>query len=159
MTEKLQIALNEQITAELWSANLYLSMSFFLKREGFEGFSHWMRKQYQEEVKHATAIADYMTDRNAIPKIDKIDVVPQSWKSPLEAFEDAYKHERHVTQLIDLLVKTASDEKDNATQDFLWGFVREQVEEEANTLHIVEKMRKAGEAGLFFMDNQLGERN
>ena len=159
MTEKLQIALNEQITAELWSANLYLSMSFFLKREGFEGFSHWMRKQYQEEVKHATAIADYMTARNAIPKIDKIDVVPQSWKNPLEAFEDAYKHERHVTQLIDLLVKTASDEKDNATQDFLWGFVREQVEEEANTLHIVEKMRKAGEAGLFFMDNQLGERN
>ena len=159
MTEKLQIALNEQITAELWSANLYLSMSFFLKREGFEGFSHWMRKQYQEEVKHATAIADYMTARNAIPKIDKIDVVPQSWKSPLEAFEDAYKHERHVSQLIDLLVKTASDEKDNATQDFLWGFVREQVEEEANTLHIVEKMRKAGEAGLFFMDNQLGERD
>ncbi|MEE0388211.1 MAG: ferritin, partial [Phocaeicola vulgatus] len=25
MTEKLQNALNEQITAELWSANLYLS--------------------------------------------------------------------------------------------------------------------------------------
>ena len=56
MTEKLQIALNEQITAELWSANLYLSMSFFLKREGFEGFSHWMRKQYQEEVKHAAEV-------------------------------------------------------------------------------------------------------
>ena len=29
MTEKLQNALNEQITAELWSANLYLSMSFY----------------------------------------------------------------------------------------------------------------------------------
>ena len=35
MTEKLQNALNEQITAELWSANLYLSMSFYLEREGF----------------------------------------------------------------------------------------------------------------------------
>ena len=34
MTEKLQNALNEQITAELWSANLYLSMSFYLEREG-----------------------------------------------------------------------------------------------------------------------------
>ena len=33
MTEKLQNALNEQITAELWSANLYLSMSFYLERE------------------------------------------------------------------------------------------------------------------------------
>ena len=40
MTEKLQKALNEQITAELWSANLYLSMSFFLLRL----FSHPMCK-------------------------------------------------------------------------------------------------------------------
>ena len=42
MTEKLQNALNEQITAELWSANLYLSMSFYLEREGFSGMARWM---------------------------------------------------------------------------------------------------------------------
>ena len=36
MTENLQKALNGQITAELWSANLYLSMSFYLEKEGFE---------------------------------------------------------------------------------------------------------------------------
>ena len=34
MTENLQKALNGQITAELWSANLYLSMSFYLEKEG-----------------------------------------------------------------------------------------------------------------------------
>ena len=50
MTEKLQKVLNEQITAELWSANLYLSMSFYMKKDGFDGFAHWMYKQYQEEV-------------------------------------------------------------------------------------------------------------
>ena len=158
MTERLQKALNEQITAELWSANLYLSMSFCLKRDGFDGFAHWMYRQYQEEVKHATQIAHYLINRNAIPKIDKVDVVPQCWKNPMEAFEDAYKHERHVTQLIDLLVKIASEEKDNATQDFLWGFVREQVEEEATVLNIVEKMRKAGEAGILYLDDKLGRR-
>lgn len=158
MTERLQKALNEQITAELWSANLYMSMSFYLKKEGYEGFSHWMYSQYQEEVKHATQIAHYMISRNAIPKIDKLDVVPQSWKNPIETFDDAYKHERHVTQLIDLLVNVASEEKDNATQDFLWGFVREQVEDEAAVLKIVEKMRKAGDAGLLFMDYKLIDR-
>ena len=91
-------------------------------------------------------------------KIDKIDVVPQSWGTVTEAFEDAYKHERHVSQLIDLLVKIAAEEKDNATQDFLWGFVREQVEEEATVLAIVEKLRKAGEAGILVMDAQLHTR-
>ena len=158
MTEKLQKELNEQITAELWSANLYLSMSFYLKKEGYDGFAHWMFKQYEEEVQHATHMAHYLIKREATPKIDKIDVVPQSWGTVTEAFEDAYKHERHVSQLIDLLVKIAAEEKDNATQDFLWGFVREQVEEEATVLAIVEKLRKAGEAGILVMDAQLHTR-
>ena len=157
MTEKLQKALNEQITAELWSANLYLSMSFFLLREGYEGFAHWMRRQAQEETCHANRIAEYMISRQAIPKIDKVDVVPQNWGSTREAFEDAYKHECHVSKLIDLLVRIASDEKDNATKDFLWGFVREQVEEEAQTLNIVEKLKHTNEAGLLFLNFKMGE--
>ena len=48
MTEKLQNALNEQITAELWSANLYLSMSFYLEREGFSGMARWMQNNLQK---------------------------------------------------------------------------------------------------------------
>ena len=158
MTERLQKALNEQITAELWSANLYLSMSFFLRREGYDGFAHWMQVQAQEETSHATQIAQYMISRQAIPKIDKIDVVPQNWGNARELFEDAYKHECHVSKLIDLLIKVASEEKDNATQDFLWGFVREQVEEEAQTLEIVDKMKRTGEAGILFLNYKLAER-
>jgi ferritin len=158
MTERLQKALNEQITAELWSANLYLSMSFFLRREGYDGFAHWMQVQAQEETSHAIQIAQYMISRQAIPKIDKIDVVPQNWGNAREVFEDAYKHECHVSKLIDLLVKVASEEKDNATQDLLWGFVREQVEEEAQTLDIVDKMKRTGEAGILFLNYKLAER-
>ena len=158
MTEKLQKALNEQISAELWSANLYLSMSFFLRREGYDGFAHWMHKQAHEETCHANRIAEYMISRQAIPKIDKVDVVPQNWGNAREVFEDAYKHECHVSKLIDLLVKVASEEKDNATQDFLWGFVREQVEEEAQTLDIVDKLKRTGEAGLLFLNYKLAER-
>lgn len=158
MTERLQKALNEQITTELWSANLYLSMSFYLKKEGFDGFAHWMYKQYEEEVKHGMAIAHYMIARNATPLIDKLDVVPQHWGSPLAAFEDAYKHERHVSHLIDLLVQIASEEKDNPTQDFLWGFIREQVEEEATALNTVERIKKTGEAGIWAINTQLGQR-
>ena len=52
--------MNEQITAEMWSSNLYLSMSFYLQKEGFDGFAHWMRKQSQEELQHAYDLADYI---------------------------------------------------------------------------------------------------
>lgn len=158
MTEKLQNALNEQITAELWSANLYLSMSFYFQKEGFDGFAHWMKKQSFEELGHAGSIADYMIKREATPKVDKVDVVPQGWGNPLEVFEHVCQHEHRVSEMIDMLVRLASEEKDHATQDFLWGFVREQVEEEATARNIADKIKKAGEAGLFFLDARLGER-
>ena len=91
MTERLQKALNEQITAELWSANLYLSMSFFLQREGYEGFAHWMRKQAHEETCHANRIAEYMISRQAIPKIDKVDV--SEWQAEVASLQDSYQEE------------------------------------------------------------------
>ena len=54
ISEKLQNAINEQITAEMWSSNLYLSMSFYFACEGFDGFAHWMKKQSQEELELVT---------------------------------------------------------------------------------------------------------
>ena len=158
ISEKLQNAINEQITAEMWSANLYLSMSFYFEKEGFSGFANWMKKQSQEELEHAYVMADYIIKRGGVAKVDKIDVVPSGWGTPLEVFEHVYKHECHVSKMIDELGSVASAERDNATQDFLWGFVREQVEEEATAQGIVDKIKKAGDAGIFFIDSQLGQR-
>ena len=53
ITEKLQNAINEQITAEMWSANMYLAMSFYMEKEGFSGMAHWLKKQWAEENEHA----------------------------------------------------------------------------------------------------------
>ena len=44
ITEKLQNAINEQITAEMWSANMYLAMSFYMEKEGYCGMAHWLKK-------------------------------------------------------------------------------------------------------------------
>ena len=99
-----------------------------------------------------------MIKREATPKVDKVDVVPQGWGNPVEVFEHVLEHEKHVSKLIDELVQVASEEKDNATQDFLWQFVREQVEDEANVLNIVSHLRKAGDCAILFMDAKLGER-
>lgn len=75
-----------------------------------------------------------------------------------DVFNSVYEHECNVSKLVDDLVDVASAERDKATQDFLWGFVREQVEEEATALEIVDRLRKAGEAGAFFVDAELGKR-
>lgn len=159
ISEKLQNAINDQITAEMWSSNLYLSMSFYLQREGFDGFASWMRKQSQEELQHAYDLADYLTKRGGTAKVNKIDVVPEGWGSVVEVFEHVYKHECHVSELIDSLVNVASEVKDKASQDFLWGYVREQVEEEATAQGIVEKLKRCGDgAGILYLNDQLGQR-
>lgn len=154
MSEKLQNALNEQITAELWSANLYLSMSFYLKKKVFQVWPTGCGNNLQKKWDMRT-IAEYMVKREATPKVDKVDVVPQGWGNSLEVFEHALEHEKHISKLIDELVYLASEEKDNATQDFLWKFVREQIEEEAGVQNIVNLLKKAGDSGILFIDAKL----
>ena len=103
-------------------------------------------------------LAGYVIKRGGKAKVDKLDVVPNDFGTPLEVFEQVYKHECRVSEMIDKLVDVAAAEKDKATQDFLWGFVREQVEEEATAAGIVDMIKKAGATGIFFVDVKLGER-
>ena len=102
-------------------------MSFYFEKEGFSGFAHWMKKQSHEELEHAYAMADYIIKRGGTATVDKIDVVPNGWGTPLEVFEHVYKHECHVSALVDKLVDVAAAEKDKATQDFLWGLLRKEL--------------------------------
>ena len=160
ISEKLQNAINEQITAEMWSANLYLAMSFFMEKEGYNGMANWLKKQSFEEHEHAFEMASYIIKRGGTAKVDKIDVVPNDFGTPLDVFEQVYKHECRVSKMIDELVDVAASERDKATQDFLWGFVREQVEEEANARDVITKLKMFGDdkASLYHLDQDLGKR-
>lgn len=158
ISQKLQDAINGQITKEIWSANLYLSMAFYFDKEGFNGFANWMKKQSQEEMDHAYTMANYIIKRGGTARVGQIDAVPESWNSPLEVFEKVYEHECTVSKSIDDLVDIASAERDKATQDFLWSFVREQVEEEATASGIVDRIRKMGDSAIFNLDQQYGNR-
>ena len=158
ISKKLQDALNEQIAAEIYSANLYLSMSFYMEKEGFDGFSTWMKKQSAEEMDHAYQMASFIIKRGGEAVINQIPAVKQKWTTPLEAFEDTYKHECHVSRLIDNLLELAISEHDNASQDFLWQFVREQVEEEATASGIVDRIKRMGDTAIFDLDQQYGSR-
>jgi len=158
ITSKLQQAVNDQITAELWSSNLYLQMSYFLKHQGWDGFAHWMKVHSDEEREHATRMADYLTDRGGQVKLQMVNLVPEGWGSVLEIFEHSLSQEKMVSKMIDKIVTLSIEEKDYATENFFRTFVDEQVEEEALFAGIVDKLKAAGETGLPFMDSRLGQR-
>mgnify|MGYP001759288494 FL=1 len=129
-----------------------------MEKEGFEGFSTWMKKQSAEEMDHAYQMASFIIKRGGEAVVNQIPAVKQKWSTPLEAFEDTYKHECHVSQLIDKLLELAISEHDNASQDFLWQFVREQVEEEATASGIVDRIKRMGDSAIFNLDQQYGSR-
>ena len=129
-----------------------------LKKEGWNGSAHWMGKQADEEKEHALSLVDWVIKRGGEVRLTRIDEVPCGWDNLLEVFKAVYKHECHVSELIDELVDLASVEKDKATQDFLWGFVREQVEEEATASGIVDSLKRAGENNYIVVDRELGSR-
>ncbi|MDR1813705.1 MAG: ferritin [Tannerella sp.] len=157
-TKKLTDAFNAQINAEMWSANLYLSMAVFFKKTGLSGCENWMKVQYKEELEHADKLIDYGIQRGGEIIVGAIDAVPTTWESPQAVFEHVYKHEVHVSQLIDNLADIALEEKDKATQEFLRWFINEQVEEEDNAKTILDKFRIYGVHGLYCIDKALGKR-
>ncbi len=156
----MQNAMNDQVTAEFYSAHLYLSMSAYLESIDVPGFANWMRIQYQEEVTHAEKLLAYVIERDGRAIIKSFDSLPTEWNSALAAFEDAYAHEQKVTGLINNLMDIAISEKDHASQVFLQWFVNEQVEEEASVKAIIQQLKLLGDSksGLFQVDRELGQR-
>jgi ferritin len=144
LSKKIENAINKQINAELWSAYLYLSMSAYYESINLSGFANWMHVQAQEEVGHAMRFYKHVIERRGRVTVSAIAAVPTTWKSPLHAFEDAFKHEQKVTKMIDDIGTMAAAEKDYATTNMLQWFIDEQVEEELSTDTIVQKLKMIG---------------
>ncbi|UCD73549.1 MAG: ferritin [Candidatus Bathyarchaeota archaeon] len=160
ISDKMLEALNKQANAELYSGYMYLSMSAYFESVNLRGFASWMRVQANEELSHGLKFYDYIVERGGRVKLLPIEQPPLEWSSPLEAFEEVYKHEVKVTGLINNLVKIAVSENDYATQNMLQWFVAEQVEEEASADEIVQRIKLAGSdgKGLLLIDRELAQR-
>jgi ferritin len=158
--KKMEKALNDQINAEYYSAYLYLAMVAYFESENLPGFANWMKTQVQEETAHAMKLFDFVCERGGRVTLKAIDQPGKTWKSPLAAFQAAYKHEQLITGRINKLVDLALAEKDHATNAFLQWFVNEQVEEETSVDSIVQNLKMAENApgAQFMIDRELGQR-
>lgn len=161
ITESINKKLNEQLAAEQYSANLYLSMSAYFDDIGLDGFASWMRIQYQEETDHALKFYDFIQSRGGKAKLSAIEEPPSEWANPIAAFEAVARHEAKVTAQINEIVYLAKSEHDYATEIFLQWFVTEQIEEEESAKNIIDRLKLVnGEGqGLLTLDAEAGARN
>ena len=158
--KKMEDLMNKQINAEVYSEYLYLSMSAYFEDINLSGFANWMREQAKEEHEHAMKFYKHIVERRGTVALAKIEAPKIKWTSPLNAFEDAYKHEMKVTSMINNLVKLSDSIKDYPSRSLLRWFVDEQVEEELQTDEIVQKLKmiKGATGGLMILDKELGGR-
>lgn len=160
ISEKVQTIMNEQIKNELESYYIYLSMVSYFHSENLDGMAHWMRTQAHEEMIHAMKFFDHIIDRGGKVTLLDLKQLKTTWKSPLEAWKDAYAHEQFITGTIHNIMKLIRKENDYTAEPLLAWFVNEQIEEEANTEKILRQMENIGDSkqGLFMLDKELGAR-
>ncbi|MDR2776957.1 MAG: ferritin [Puniceicoccales bacterium] len=139
--EKLMV---EQIRNELESAYIYLGMAAAVGSMSFVGIAEWMRRQAKEEIEHGMKFYDYLVSRGVKVELLPIAQASTDYKSPLNAFEVALNHEKKVTGLIHKMYDLAVSLKDYESQNMLNWFVTEQIEEESQTQHFVDRLKFAG---------------
>ena len=160
ISEKMNAALNDQVTKEMYSAYLYMAMSSYSSSIGLKGFASWFMVQYHEEMYHAMKIYEYIHSQSGEVALKAIDEPPAVFEGPLDMFEKTLAHEQKVTRSINDLMDLALSEKDHATQIFLQWYVSEQVEEEENDNDIIAQLKliKDNPQGLMMLDRELGQR-
>ncbi len=156
----IQQLLNDQIQKELYSAYFYLSMRAWFADKNLDGFANFFDVQVKEERDHAMKFYDYVIHVGGRIELQAIEAPPVEFASPLDVFEQTYKHEQFVTASIYTIVNQAIEEKDHKTNSFLQWFVDEQAEEENTAEGILRKLQMIGDntQGLFMLDAELAKR-
>ncbi|MED4533386.1 ferritin [Metabacillus fastidiosus] len=159
MNEELQKLINNLIQIEHVSTTLYLAMSAYLGKLNYTGMAHWLRLQSEEERTHMLKLIDYVVDKDGTVQLNNLPSQPSNFGTPLETFQKALEHERFVTNAYRQAFNYVNQIDPQATviiQDFL----REQIDEEAQTLTIVNRLKIAqnNPSALLLLDQELGQR-
>ena len=160
ISDKIRDILNEQINKEFYSSYLYLSMSAYFAEIGLYGFSNWTKIQSKEEIDHGMILFEYVIGRNSQIHLNQIATPRFDMSSPQAIFEQIYQHERAITASIDKVATMTEGECDLATRNFIDGYLREQIEEEAQVSKIIAKLKTFGseKSALYLIESELEQR-
>ena len=128
-TARFVTQLNAQIGNELAAHNQYLACAVYYDSLTMPQMAAFFYAQALEEREHAMMMVQYLLDTDSGVTIPGVD-------APIPTFEDlvapvalALAQEKRVTDQISSLLKTAREESDFASEQFMQWFIKEQVEE------------------------------
>lgn len=160
MDNKVAALLNEQINKEFYSAYLYLDMANFYTKKGLDGFANWYEIQAQEEQAHAMLMYQYLHNNDEQVTLEAIAKPDKTFETLMDPLKAGLEHEKYVTSLINTIYAAAQEAKDFRTTQFLDWFIKEQGEEEKNSMDLITKMELFGDdaRSLYMLNNELAAR-
>lgn len=157
IVKKVEDLLNNQITVEAESSQIYLAMACWAEVKGLEGVAQFMYSQSDEEREHMLKLVKFINERGGHAKISALKAPNVTFDSFKEMFEKLLEHEVFVSESINNLVHVTLEEKDYSTHNFLQWYVSEQIEEEAMARTILDKINLIGDdkGGLYLFDRDI----
>lgn len=144
---KVVAEIQRQLNYELGAAQNYLAMALWCDSQALKGFAKFFYKQAEEEREHAQKFMDHLLDRGVLPELTALPAPKAGYRTLLEVAQQAQKMERANTEGIHQVYEAALAAKDYPAQVCLHWFINEQVEEEAWTDEMVDRVQKATCAG------------
>jgi ferritin len=142
--DKFVAQLQEQIGHEFAASQQYIAAAVYYDDLTLPRLAAFFYQQAIEERNHAMMMVQYLLDAGTPLSIP-------GCAEPVNAFEDvvapvaiALAQERRVSDQISALTRTARDESDFQSEQFMSWFLKEQTEEVAtmsDLLHVVERCR------------------
>jgi bacterioferritin B len=123
--------LNGQIAYEFAAHHQYLACAVFYDALTMPRMAAFFYAQALEERDHAMMMVQYLLDTDAHVLVPGVDAPVTSFDDMVAPVALALEQEKRVSAQINALLKTARDESDFASEQFMQWFVKEQVEEVA----------------------------
>lgn len=155
ISPELNKAFNEQIGRELLASHQYISIASYFDGRALKKLAQLFFKQSEEEREHAMKMIQYLNDVSGKVEIPPIEAPNAEFGSALEAVNLALQWELGVTHHINNLMTLAIEQKDYAAQEFLYWFVKEQVEEVSRMQDIVQVIEQVGEHYIIMVEGYL----
>ncbi len=137
--------LEEQIHNEFTAAQQYIAIAAYFDNDDLPQLAKFFYQQAGDEREHAMKMVQYFIDRDFGVEIPGAGEARNQFDNPRDAIAQALDLERTVTKQVSALAAAARDDGDYLGEQFMWWFLKEQIEEEAVLITLQRVAERAGD--------------
>jgi len=131
-------ALNDQVANELAASHQYTAIAAHYESQTLPQLARFFYAQAVEERGHAMMMIKYLIDTDSPVRLREITAPAAEFADHIAPIRLALEQERTVSKQISELFAVAREEHDYLSEQFVQWFLKEQVEEEATMLELLD---------------------